>query len=189
MLIFAVKKKNTMKIGVFCSANSSIDQDFFTLTDELGRWMGREGHTLVYGGCNMGLMECVAKAVHETGGTVIGVIPRLLEQGGRLSQYIDVQIPCDNLSDRKDLMLAQADAFVVLPGGIGTLDELFTLAASATLGYHGKPLVVYDMKGFWQPLLRLLETLEAQGLVRGRFADYIKTARTHDEVVRLLEQM
>ena len=150
MLIFAVKKKNTMKIGVFCSANSSIDQDFFTLTDELGRWMGREGHTLVYGGCNMGLMECVAKAVHETGGTVIGVIPRLLEQGGRLSQYIDVQIPCDNLSDRKDLML--------------------------------------DMKGFWQPLLRLLETLEAQGLVRGRFADYIKTASTHDEVVRLLEQ-
>lgn len=177
-----------MKIGIFCSANSNIDPDFFKMTDEMGRWMGREGHTLVYGGCNMGLMECVAKAVHETGGMVIGVLPRLLEQGGRVSQYIDVHIPCDNLSDRKDLMLAQADAFVVLPGGIGTLDELFTIAASATLRYHEKPLVVWDMKGFWQPLFALLDSLERQGLVRGHYTDYIQRVSRLDELVAVIEK-
>ena len=177
-----------MKIGVFCSANNHIDPDFFAMTEELGHWIGKEGHTLVYGGCDMGLMECAAKAVRESGGMVIGVIPRLLEQGGHLSQHINVVIPCDNLSDRKDLIAAQADAFVVLPGGIGTLDELFTMAASSTLGYHSKPLIVYDMKGFWQPLVALLDTLEQQGLVRNHYADHIKMARSLDDVVRLIEK-
>ena len=177
-----------MKIGVFCSANNHIDPDFFAMTEELGHWIGKKGHTLVYGGCDMGLMECAAKAVRESGGMVIGVIPRLLEQGGHLSQHINVVIPCDNLSDRKDLIAAQADAFVVLPGGIGTLDELFTMAASSTLGYHSKPLIVYDMKGFWQPLVALLDTLEQQGLVRNHYADHIKMARSLDDVVRLIEK-
>lgn len=177
-----------MKIGVFCSANSNIDKDFFTMTAELGRWIGEKGHTLVYGGCNMGLMECIAKAVNDSGGMVTGVIPRILEKGGRMSQYIDVQIPCDNLSDRKDLMLAQADVFVVLPGGIGTLDELFTLAASSTLGYHGKCIIVYNMKSFWQPLVSLLDTLETRGFIRGRYTDYIKIAHNHDEVVDFLNK-
>ena len=93
--------------------------------------LSENGHSIVYGGCNQGLMECIAKAAHEEGGRLIGVIPTKLEEHGRVSNYIDVNIPVDNLNDRKQLMMAQSDVFVVLPGGVGTLDEIFCVAASA----------------------------------------------------------
>ena len=128
-----------MKIAVFCSANDEIDPEYFRLTTQLGEWMAREGHTLVFGGCDSGLMECVARAVKDQGGRTIGVIPSIVEQGGRRSRHLDVEIPCDDLSDRKSLLMDQADAFIALPGGIGTLDEIFTVAASKTRTTMGAP--------------------------------------------------
>ncbi len=175
-----------MKIGIFCSANEHIDPDFFKMTEELGRWIGTEGHQLVFGGCNMGLMECVARAAHEAGAATIGVVPRVVEQGGRASSYLDVNVACDNLSDRKDLMLAQSDVLVALPGGIGTLDEVFTVAASHTIGYHRKLVLLYDMKGFWSPLVALLDGLQSQGFVRGHWTDYIRVVRSLSEIKELI---
>ena len=177
-----------MKIAVFCSANNAIDPDFFTLTAQLGRWMGEAGHTLVFGGCNQGLMECVGQAAHEAGARTIGVVPQMLEKGGRVSQSVEVNIPCDSLSDRKDLLMAQSDVCIALPGGIGTLDEVFTVAASATIGYHTKKVILYNMKGFWDTTIALLDDLEARGFIRGRWTDYILVAHDLDEVKHLLEQ-
>lgn len=171
-----------MKIGIFCSANENIDPDFFKQTEVLGQWIGREGHSLVFGGCDMGLMECVARAVHEAGGTTIGMVPRRVEQGGRVSPWLDVNVACENLSDRKDLMLAQSDVLVALPGGIGTLDEIFTVVASHTIGYHRKMVIVYDMNDFWKPLVDLLEDLQERGFIRGHWTDYIRLAHSLDEV-------
>ena len=79
-----------MKIGVFCSANNQIDADYFRLTEELGAWIAREGHSVVYGGCNCGLMETIGKAVHDGGQMAIGVIPRIVEKGGRVSSSVDI---------------------------------------------------------------------------------------------------
>ena len=157
----------TMKICVFCSANQQIDPEFFTLTEELGRWAAKNGHSIVFGGVNMGLMECVARAAKDAGGRTIGVIPMIVEKSGRTSDYVDVEIPCDNLHDRKQLMEDQSDVFIALPGGLGTLDEIFTIVASATIGYHQKPLILYNMKGFWSPLIALLDDLQTKGVVRG----------------------
>lgn len=175
-----------MKIAVFCSANSNLDPDFFTMTEELGRWMGENGHTLVFGGCNLGLMECVAKAVHDAGGTTVGVVPMIIEKGGKVSDYVDVKMMCDNLSDRKDLMLAQCDVAVALPGGVGTLDEIFTIAASASIGYHSKPVILYNMKGFWNSLLAMLDDLKAKGVIRSGFDKTLMTADSMDEMKALL---
>ena len=175
-----------MKIAVFCSANSNLDPDFFTMTEELGRWMGENGHTLVFGGCNLGLMECVAGAVHEAGGTTVGVVPMIIEKGGRVSDHVDVKMMCDNLSDRKDLMLAQCDVAVALPGGVGTLDEIFTIAASASIGYHSKPVILYNMKGFWNSLLAMLNDLKAKGVIRNGFDKTLMTADNIDELKTLL---
>ena len=177
-----------MKICIFCSANDHIDRDFFLMTEELGRWAAQEGHTIVYGGVNCGLMECVAKAAHEYGGRTIGVIPRIIEKGGRMSQYVDVDIPCDNLSDRKQLMEDQSDVFIALPGGIGTLDEVFTIAASATIGYHDKRVILYNMKGFWDKLIALLDELQAKGLTRKPVRTYIEVANNLDEIKDFLAQ-
>jgi len=171
-----------MKICVFCSANEQIDPAFFTLTEELGKWAAENGHSIVYGGVNQGLMECVAKAAKENGGQTIGIVPMMVERSGRTSDYVDVEIPCDNLSDRKQLMMDQADVFIALPGGIGTLDELFTVAASATIGYHQKPLILYNMKGFWDSLIALLDDLQTKGMIRGIWRDYIKTADSIEQI-------
>lgn len=175
-----------MNVAVFCSANNALDPEFFTLTRRLGEWIGRGGHTLVYGGCDMGLMECVAKAVHDSGGRVIGVIPIRLEKGGHVSSYIDVQILCETLGERKQLMLDRSDVVVALPGGIGTLDEIFSVAAEGTLAYHDKRVIVYDMKGFWNGLESLLDGLQQKGVMRGDYHSRITFAHDEDELLRML---
>ena len=175
-----------MKIWVFCSANEQIDPEFFTLTEELGRWAAAKGHSIVYGGVNQGLMECVAKATKEAGGRTIGVVPMMVEKSGRTSDYVEVEIPCDNLTDRKQLMMDQSDVFIALPGGIGTLDEVFTVAASATIGYHQKLVILYNMNGFWNELIALLDSLQQKGMIRGNWRQYIKTADSLEEISRLI---
>lgn len=176
-----------MKLCIFCSANDRIDPDFFAATEELGRWCGEQGHTLVFGGCSLGLMECVACAAKEAGATVIGVVPTIIEERGRESRHMDVTIPCDNLSDRKSLMMDQSDAFIALPGGLGTLDEVFTVVASATIGYHRKPTLLYNIKGFWDSTIALLDDLQARGMVRGHWTDHIHVVSSLDELSATLK--
>lgn len=175
-----------MKIGIFCSANAHIDPDFFHFTEELGRWIAAQGHSIVFGGVNMGLMECVAKAMKQAGGHTIGVVPSIVEETGRTSQFNDEVISCQNLSERKQLMLDESDVFIALPGGIGTLDEVFTVAASYTIGYHHKRVILYNMKGFWDSTIQMLDDLQQRGVVRGQWRDYIQVATTLEEIKALL---
>lgn len=175
-----------MKIGIFCSANADIDPDFFAATEELGRWMGENGHQLVFGGVALGLMECIGRSVHDAGGQTIGVVPQIIEKGGKTSGYVDVNIACDDLSDRKQLLMAQSDVFVALPGGVGTLDEIFTVAASHSIGYHKKKVVLYDMKNFWAPTIALLDDMQARGFIRGQWSEFIEVARSLDDVKRII---
>jgi len=173
-----------MKIAVFCSANNNISREYFERTTELARWCREEGHTIVFGGCNMGLMGCLA----EEKGSLVGVVPRIIEQGGRVSENLTVHIPCDNLSDRKDLMLLHSDVVVALPGGIGTLDEIFTVAAGHTIGYHHKPIILYNINGFWDSLVALLDDLQQRGMIRGHWTDFIRTANTLEELKAMLQK-
>ena len=178
---------DNMKICVFCSANQQIDPEFFAMTEELGRWAAKNDHSIVYGGVNQGLMECVGKAAKENGGRTIGAVPTIVEKTGRTSDYVEIEIPCDNLSDRKQLMMDQSDVFIALPGGLGTLDEIFTVVASATIGYHQKKVILYNMKGFWDSLIALLDDLQGKRMIRGDGREYIKTADSIDEIGRLVQ--
>lgn len=178
-----------MDICIFCSANSGIDPDFFTAAGELGRWAAANGHTIVFGGCDMGLMACVASAAHAAGGRTVGVIPTKVEERGHISRHVDVEIMCDNLNDRKALMTARSDMFIALPGGIGTLDEIFTVAAAATIGYHTKRVILYNIKDFWNPLISMLDNLQRQGLVRGQWRERIGVATSLAEVAELTAAM
>lgn len=177
-----------MNICIFCSANSNIPTEYFERTSELGTWMGANGHTLVFGGCNLGLMECVAKAVHEAKGMTVGVVPTIVEKGGKVSDYVDVKILCDNLSDRKDLMIERSDVIIALPGGVGTLDEIFTVLAAASIGYHNKSVILYNIGGFWDSLIAMLDNLKARGVLRAGFDDTVKVAHTLDEIAALIAQ-
>lgn len=177
-----------MKIAVFCSANSHINPIYFTHTEILGKWMAAHNHTLVFGGCNLGLMQCIAKAVHTANGKTIGVIPSIIEKHGKASEYVDVEIPCETLSDRKDLMLAQSDIAIALPGGIGTLDEIFSVAAAHTIGYHQQRVILYNINGFWNPLIALLDDMALQGMIRGNYHKQIMIANAIEEIAELIEK-
>lgn len=176
-----------MRIAVFCAANNNIAQVYFDEARRLGQWMAQHGHSLVFGGTNSGLMNAVAEAMHDGGGRTIGVIPQILPASRRYKD-LDVEIPCDNLSDRKDLMLAHSDAIVALPGGIGTLDEIFTVASANTIGYHKKRVIVYNIGGYWNPLVRLLDHLQDNGMIRGNYSDQILIANSFEDVTRLIEE-
>lgn len=178
-----------MKISIFCSANDNIDKDFFKMTEELGAWIAKNGHSIVFGGCNCGLMECIGKSVHNAGAMTIGVIPQIIEKGGKVSDSIDVNIACDNLSDRKELMLAKSDVVIALPGGIGTLDEIFTVAASHTIGYHKKTVILYNMKGFYDSLIALLNDMQDRGMIRGKWTDYILAAENISDIEGIMKSM
>jgi hypothetical protein len=175
-----------MKLCIFCSANNNIDPEFFSMAEELGQWAAKNAHSIVFGGHDAGLMHAVSKAAKEAGGQVIGVVPRKIEEMGRLSPYLDVHIPTENLTDRKDLMMAHSDAFIVMPGGIGTLDELFTVAAAATLKYHEKPLILWNMKGFWNSLIACMDDLQKKGVIRGQWQDSLFVASDLSDVERML---
>ena len=178
-----------MKLCIYCSANQNIDPDFFEMTRELGEWAAKNGHSIVFGGHDAGLMHAVSKAAHDNGGQVIGVVPRKIEEMGRLSPYLNVHIPTENLTDRKDLMMLQGDAFIVLPGGIGTLDELFTTAAAATLQYHQKPLILWNMKGFWNSLVAFMDELQQKGVIRGEWRNGIKVVDALDDIKALVSDL
>ena len=177
-----------MNICIFCSANSNIPTEYFERTSELGTWMGANGHTLVFGGCNLGLMECVAEAVHNAKGMTVGVVPTIVEKGGKVSDYVDVKILCDNLSDRKDLMIERSDVIIAMPGGVGTLDEIFTVLAAASIGYHSKRVILYNIGGFWDSLIAMLDDLKTRGVLRAGFDETVKVAHTLDEIAALIAQ-
>ena len=126
------------KIAVFCSASPVENEKFVNAAKELGRLIGLRKDTLIYGGASLGLMETVASAVKEYGGCVTGVVPEIIEERNAVSGLCDSIIKVKDLNERKQEMNRLADLFVALPGGIGTLDELFTVAAAVSIGYMDK---------------------------------------------------
>ena len=175
------------RIGVFCSASEVIDSIYFDKAQEFGRWMGQNKKTLVYGGANLGLMECVAKAAKENGGFVMCVVPTKLEERGAVSDLLDVTFRVDNLSERKDAMLRESDVLVALPGGVGTLDEVFHIMAAASIGYHTKKVILYNINGFWNGLLAFMDELKGKGFARRPMEQFYGVANSFEELIDLLK--
>lgn len=175
------------KIAIFCSASCNIDPVYFERASELGVWMGQNKKTLIYGGANIGLMECVARSAKENGSMVMGVVPTKLEERGRVSDLLDVTFRTDTLSERKDLMLQEAEVLVALPGGVGTLDEVFHVMAAATLDYHHKQVIFYNINGFWNGILDFLSGLETQHFAHHPLCNYYAVANGFNELTELLK--
>ena len=175
------------RIGIFCSAADDIEAFYFEKASELGVWLGQNKKTLVYGGANIGLMECIAKAAKENGAFVMGVVPTKLEERGAVSDLLDVTFRVDDLSERKDTMLRESDILVALPGGVGTLDEVFHVVASASIGYHSKKVILYNINGFWDGLLTFMDGLKGQGFARRPLERLYGVANSFEELIDLLK--
>ena len=175
------------KIGLFCSASDQIAPIYVEKARELGAWLGRNRKTLSYGGANLGLMECAARAAREAGATIMGVVPTKLEERGAVSDLLDITFRVDNLSERKDVMTREADVLVAMPGGVGTLDEIFHVMAAAMIGYHSKKVILYNVDGFWEGIISFLETLKQKEFARRPLENYYSIANSLDELVEHLK--
>jgi uncharacterized protein (TIGR00730 family) len=153
-------------ICVYCGSNTGANPAFAEAARTLGRHMAQAGIGLVYGGGGLGLMGELARAVLAEKGRVTGIIPRFLSKKERMLREAHEMIVVDDMHQRKKLMFDRSDAFVALPGGIGTLEELVEQLTWAQLGRHAKPVVLVDVEGFWKPLLDLLQHMRSQGFIR-----------------------
>jgi uncharacterized protein (TIGR00730 family) len=173
-------------ICVYCGSGFGSEPVFVETAAELGREMAGRGIGLVYGGGNVGLMGTVARSVLEHGGYVTGIIPDFLKSREKMLDDVQETIVVPDMHTRKRLMFEKADAFVALPGGIGTLEELIEQMTWAQLGRHTKPILLLSIAGFWKPLLVLLAHMREQGFIRpGLELNYLVAERV-DEVLPML---
>lgn len=156
---------NSQKIGVFLSSHSDVPEAFRQATVGVGQWLGERGHTLVYGGSRYGMMEELAQSARAAGARVYGVVPQIVSERGFVSDCIDVEFRTADLHDRKQVLEREAEVFVALPGGIGTLDEVFTILGQVSIGITQKWVVLYNADGCWEKLVALLDALVEQRLV------------------------
>ncbi|MGZ3408124.1 MAG: LOG family protein [Polyangia bacterium] len=159
-----------MRLCVFCGSSPGRSAAYTASARRLGSLFARRGIGLVYGGGNVGLMGVVADAVLAEGGEAIGVIPRALVDRELAHARLSELVVVDSMHERKQHMHDRADGFIALPGGFGTLDELFEALTWAQLGMHGKPCGLLDVDGFWEPLLALVQRQVAEEFVRSHHA-------------------
>jgi cytokinin riboside 5'-monophosphate phosphoribohydrolase len=159
----------SMVICVYSSSSDAVAPEYFEAARELGALMGTRGHTLVYGGARTGLMGELARAVHACGGRVIGVIPENIRARGVAYETADELLVTTDLRSRKAMMEARSDAFVALPGGFGTLEELAEVLTLKQLQVHSKPVVMVNTLGFYDPLADLFEHFYAQHFAKPEY--------------------
>ena len=168
-------------ICVYCGSSPGDDPRFMEAAIRLGALMAQAGLGLVYGGGKLGLMGAVAKSVKDNGGRVIGVIPDFLHSRERKFEEADELIIVPDMHTRKRIMFERADAFIALPGGIGTLEELVEQLTWVQLERHDKPVVIADIGGFWRPLISLLAHMRnAQFIRAGLEVRYLVAERIED---------
>ncbi len=174
-------------ICVYCASSTRIDPAFVSLAAEVGAELARRGHELVSGGGDLSMMGAVARSARAGGARTIGVIPHALLELEVGDQAADELLVVDDMRTRKALMDSRSDAFLALPGGLGTLEELFEVWTSRTLGLHAKPVVVLDLDGLYAPLKAQVALMVARGFVRQEAADALVWTGSAVEAVDAVE--
>lgn len=169
------------RICVFCASSLRIDPAYVQLASRVGRAIAARGHDLVSGGGSISMMGAVAQAVRDGGGHTIGVIPQFLVDREVADHASDELIVTQDMRSRKGRMEDLADAFITLPGGIGTLEELTEVWTAASLGMHAKPVVVLDPTGLYDPLREFVQRLTDQGFLSEAAVETLTWATTLDE--------
>jgi uncharacterized protein (TIGR00730 family) len=176
-------KGKIRNICVYCGSNVGANPRYAEAARTLGTLMASEHIGLVYGGGGVGLMGELARSVQVHGGRVTGIIPAFLSHRERMLRDVDELIVVEDMHQRKKLMFDKSDAFVALPGGIGTLEELVEQLTWAQLGRHAKPIVLVNIDGFWEPLLVLLRHMHSQAFIRADMDVRFITVAGPEEVI------
>ena len=173
-------------ICVYCGSGPGRDPAFMAAAEKTGRLIAEARIRLVYGGGDAGLMGATARAALAAGGEVTGIIPEFLKTRERMAMGVQEMIVVPDMHTRKQLMFEKADAFVALPGGIGTLEELIEQMTWAQLGRHKKPILMLNTANFWKPLLVLLEHMREADFIRAGFEVETMVAERPEDVIPML---
>lgn len=174
-------------VCVYCGSGPGTDPQFMEAASALGKAFAEHGIGLVYGGGSIGLMGAVANGVLDNGGKVTGIIPDFLTARENALSRVQELIVTKNMHERKQLMFEHSDAFVALPGGIGTLEELVEQMTWAQLGRHTKPILLANIANFWEPLLSLLAHMRQKEFIRQGLAVNFLTANRVEDIVPKLK--
>ncbi len=174
-------------VTVYCSSSRQIDETFMAAGRELGRAIASRGWGLVYGGNRVGMMGELADAARAGGGKVIGITPQLFIDKGVHDALADELIVADGMRHRKAMMEDRGDAFVALPGGLGTFEEIFEIICGKQLGYHIKPIVILNVAGYYDPLLAMIDHGIATKFIRPMAPTLYHVATTVGDTVKYIE--
>ena len=173
---------------VYCSSSDDIADRYPPIARALGTELAHRGHRLIYGGGRVGLMGVTARAVHDAGGHVTGVIPEKLKaREGIAYEFADEMMVTDTMAERKEAMYTRADAFVVLPGGYGTLEEFLEVLTLRQLDYHRRPIALVNTDGFYDPLLRFFDRLYDAKFARVDAETHVHVAPSPEEALDAIE--
>ena len=175
-----------MKVCVFGASSDNIKPVYMTETEKLGELLGREGYSMVFGGGKHGLMGAAARGVTKGGGYIISISPFIFNEDDILYERFDELYLTKDLIERKQLMLDLSDSFVAVPGGIGTFDELFEVYAQSQLGYYRKPLILFNINGYYDKLWEFINQAHEKGFVSSFGLGLCHVANTAEEVVEIL---
>lgn len=170
-------------VAVYCSASVCVDDHFKAIARKMGNLIAQEGIRLVYGGAHIGMMGAVSDGVIEANGTVFGVTTKYLGKHEGLHERIQHLHVADDMHERKMLMFEEADAFVILPGGFGTLDEFFEVITWKQIGLHAKPVIIVNHEGFWDPLKSLFQSLGDKQFISKKDGNLCHFVASVDEVI------
>ena len=178
-----------MRICVYGAASPTIDPKYMEIVEEMGREMAKRGHGLVFGGGGNGLMGAAARGVKAGGGHIIGVIPKFFDQEDveEICDFCDELIQPDTMRQRKQIMEDNADAFIVVPGGIGTFEEFFEILTLKQLCRHNKPIALYDVMGYYKELGIMMEQAMEKNFVRKNCVELYKTTDNLEELLSYIE--
>jgi len=175
-------------ICVYCGSSTGDHPVYAEFAERLGELMGQEGLGLVYGGGAIGLMGITARSVMAAGGHVTGIIPQFLKEREVMLETAHELVVTEDMHERKRIMFERSDAFVALPGGIGTLEELVEMMTWAQLGRHRKPVLIANINGFWDPLIALLRHMADSGFIRRGFeVNYLVVDKVEQVLPKLRE--
>lgn len=167
---------------VYCSSSAKLPPKYYEAGERLGRELAEQGWGLIYGGGNIGLMGSVARAVKAAGGTVVGVIPEFMKERELAFHGADELVVVPTMRERKRVMAERAEAFVALPGGVGTLEEFSEIMGERYLNLSSRPLVLLNQDGFYDGLLRFFERMERENFVSSGAGKLFSVAATTAEV-------
>lgn len=182
-------KNPTARKGIclFCASSDAVEACYFDAATQLGAEIARRNYGLVYGGASVGLMRAAAHAVHAEGGHVIGIIPEAIRDLGIAYETADELVVTRTMGERKAMMNERSEAFIVLPGGFGTLEEFFEVLTLRQLKYHNKPIVLLNVNGFFDPLLELFDHLYTARFARAEHRSLYHVSSTPAEAVAYVE--